>query len=79
MSVAGTSTPGVENAVLTFPDGRTVKLPYLTDSAGNKFVDIGKLYGETGAERVRVRNKETGKHRGDYLCRNACRGGQATT
>ena len=35
-------------AKLTLPDGRSVELPWLTDSAGNHHVDIRALYGETG-------------------------------
>ena len=38
-----------EQATLTLPDGRTVHLSVLTDAAGAKFIDVGPLYGLTGA------------------------------
>lgn len=40
---------GAGEATLSLPDGRTVKLNVLTDTEGNKFLDVTKLYGETGA------------------------------
>ena len=36
-------------ASLTLPGGQTIKLPMLVDSAGCNFVDIRKLYSESGA------------------------------
>jgi len=35
-------------ASLALPNGQTVQLPMLVDSAGSSFVDIRNLYGETG-------------------------------
>ena len=36
------------SAKLILPHGRTIELPYLTDAAGNGFVDIRRLHPETG-------------------------------
>lgn len=35
-------------ALLKFPDGRTVSLPFMRDAAGNEFVDVRRLQPETG-------------------------------
>jgi citrate synthase len=35
-------------AVLSLPDGRSVALPLLKDSSGADFLDVRKLYGDTG-------------------------------
>lgn len=43
------SSRGEAEATLTMPDGCAIKLPVLIDAAGGKFVDISKLFSETGA------------------------------
>eukprot|EP00210_Caulerpa_lentillifera_P008833 g8429.t1 len=37
-----------KEVVLNFPDGRTLSLPFMQDSAGNEFIDIRRLQPESG-------------------------------